>query len=121
MFGNYLMEHPRAVPETYELKRVLAQSFNPKTVAPHQIKGLSDAEAGLYHRIPDQPWVTGGHQKKKPFDCLWIKANPYVVPIFYKPRRYKKVFLIPLSRFMKFTRSVKMTELEAMGFESFNL
>lgn len=121
-FGNYLMKHPRDDGEVYELKRVLAKSFNPKSVEEHQIKGIQASLEGLYYRIPDQPWVQGGFQKKKPFDCLWIKAKRgYIVPIFWQPHKYKKVFLIPIKEFLKFTRSVKMVELEAMGFESFYL
>lgn len=122
LFGKYLINHPREDCETYELKRVLAKSFNPHTVQPHQLKGLLDSLEGMYNRIPDQPWVDGGHQKKKPFDCLWIKAKrAYVVPIFYQPRLFKKVFLIPVKEFLKVTKSIKMETLETMGFESFYL
>lgn len=122
LFGKYLKEHPRQDTEAYELKRVLAKVFNPHTVKEHQERGLLEAQMGMYHRIVDQPWVSGGFQQSKVFDCMWVKARrSYIVPIFYQPRKFKKVFLIPIKEFLKFEKSVKMTTLEEMGFESFYL
>lgn len=119
LFGKYLKLHPREDTETYELKRVTAKCFNPNVVKQCQIDSLRASLKGLYHKIADQPSIC---QLPKPFDCLWIKASrAYIVPIFYQPRKYKKVFLIPIKEFLKFTKSVKMTELETMGFESFYL
>lgn len=119
LLGKYLKDHPRDGTETYEVKRVMAKTFNIKVVEQHQIDGLLASLEGLYQKIADQPIK---QQKSKPFDCLWIVAKrAYVVPIFWKPRKYKKVFLIPIEEFLKFTKSVKMVELEEMAFESFNL
>jgi len=119
LFGKYLKLHPREDTEVYELKRVIANCFNPNVVKQCQIDSLLASLDGLYHKIADQPSIC---QLPKPFDCLWIKATrAFLVPIFYKPRRYKKAFLIPVKEFLKFTKSIKMTELEEMGFESFYL
>lgn len=119
LFGKYLKAHPREDCEVYELKRVLTKCFNPNVVNQAQRDSLQASLDGLYHKIADQPSIC---QLPKPFDCLWVKARrSFIVPIFYSPRKYKKAFLIPIKDFLKFTRSVKMTELEAMNFECFYL
>lgn len=125
-FAKYLKEHPRQDTETYEIKMVKAGSFRLSSVQPHQIEGLLASLGGLGHKISDSPIYAGSKNRftfKKPFDYVMIIARrAYLVPIFYKPRRYKKVFLIPVKEFIKFEgKSIKMSRLEEMGFESFYL
>jgi len=125
-FANYLKKHPREDTEVYEFKMVKSKSFALSSVKEHQIKGLYDALEGLWHKISDSPIFAGMNSKftkQKPFDAVFIKARrAYVVPIFYEPRKFKKVFLIPVREFVKFEgKSIKMIELENKGFESFYL
>lgn len=125
LFSKYIKLHPRQDTETYEIKYVKARSFNPKVVKEHQVKGLLASLEGLGHKISDSPIYEGSKNRftfAKPFDYVLIKARrAYVVPIFYSPRLYKKVFLIPVKEFLKFEKSIKMDVLETMGFESFYL
>lgn len=126
IFSKYLKSHPRSCTECYELKMVKGQSFALKSVQPHQVLGLQTSLEALGYKISDSPIYAGSKNRftfKKPFDYVYIKAsNAYVVPIFYKPRTYKKAFLIPVQEFVKFTgTSIKMSELETRGFENFYL
>ena len=125
LFAKYIKLHPRENTECFEFKMVKSKSFNIKVVKQHQIDGLLSAGEGVWHKISDSPIYAGMKTRftlQKPFDGVFIKSQRnYVCPIFYQPHSYKKVFLIPIKEFLKFTKSVKMTELEAMNFESFYL
>lgn len=100
----------------FELKMVKGNRFAINTVHPHQIEGLLNATQGVYLRIADQPFVTGGFQQKKAFDCMWINgADAYVVPVFYVPRKKKNAYLIPIKEFLKFENK-SVTEEELSGF-----
>lgn len=118
LWGKYLMENPPQEPEAHELKLCKVKTFPFNNVKDHQIKGLLEASSGLYHRIYDQPWVANGFQPQKPFDCMWIKGTRgYVVICFYEPRRYKKVFKIPIDQFISLRdtwprKSIRLDQLE---------
>lgn len=125
IFSNYLKEHSRDFTETYEFKMVKGLSFPFKSVQPHQIIGLQQSKLGLWYKIQDSPFG-GNNQRftsKKPFDGIWMKASEaFVVPIFYKERKYKKAFLIPIEEFLKFQgTSIKLTELESREFTCIHL
>ena len=105
---------------------VKGNSFSLKSVQPHQVLGLQTSLEALGYKISDSPIYAGSKTRftfKKPFDYVFIKAKrAYVTPIFYKPRKYKEVFLIPIQEFIKFSgKSVKMADLEKCGFEHFYL
>jgi hypothetical protein len=121
LWGNYLQKNPPIETEVHELKLCKANSFPFDAVKPHQIIGLLSANDGLYHRIYDQPWIAGtGFQPLKPFDCMYIKGGKgYVVICFYVPRKYKKVFKIPIGEFIKIKsmhprKSIRLAELELL-------
>ena len=91
----------------YELKMVKAGCFNPNVVADHQIAGLQQAKKGLWHKLADMSAING-FGARKPFDTVWIVAEEaYVVPCFYKPRKYKIAVLIPIDEFLKIKASGK--------------
>lgn len=120
LFSKFLKSHPREDTECYEFKMVKANTFNFKTVKEHQVLGLMTSLEGLWHKISDSPIYSGmktSFTNSKPFDAVFIKAKrAYVVPIFYKERKYKRAFLIPIKEFVRLTKtrkSIKMTELES--------
>lgn len=111
----------------YEFKMVKSNRFLFSTVKDHQIEGLLNARRGLWYKIMDSPFG-GNNQRftsKKPFDAVWIVAKEaYVVPIFYKERKYKTAVLIPIVDFLvlnKIQKSVSLTELQQGGFQEYNL
>jgi len=126
LLSKYLKLHPPKDTTTYEIKYIKGNSFRFSSVQPHQIQGLLASLEGLGHKISDSPIYTGSKNRftfKKPFDYVFIKAkNAFITPIFYKERKYKKVFLIPIKEFVKFKgKSIKITVLEEMKFETFLL
>lgn len=111
----------------YEFKMVKGNRFLFSNVKDHQIEGLLNARSGLWYKIMDSPFG-GNNQRftsKKPFDAVWIVANnAYVVPIFYKERKYKIAVLIPIVDFLvlnKCQKSVSLLELQEMGFLEYSL
>jgi len=129
-FSKYLKLHPRKETEVYEFKMIKSKSFPLASVKEHQIAGLEDALEGLWHKISDSPIFAGMNSKftkQKPFDAVFIKAkNAYVVPIFYEPRKFKKAFLIPVVDFVLMKdswprKSIRLEELEELGFEMISL
>lgn len=103
MFGKYLQENPPEKSGVYELKISKGNSLPFDSVKEHQIKGLMEAEKGLFHKISDSPIFAGSKMrftKPKPFDCLFIFATSYVVILFYKPRKPKNVYLIKIRKFI---------------------
>jgi len=102
LWHKYLDENPPGYPEVYELKICKTNRFPFATVKEHQIDGLIQAEKGLFHKISDSPIFAGMKTRftaKKPFDCLWIKADAYVCILFYIPRQPKIVAKIPIHEF----------------------
>ena len=102
--------HPDGT-EIYEIKFLNVdkqKSFAFNRVDQNQIDGLLNSLKGSYLRIMDQPWSSGGYQQKKLCDCIWIKAKQaYVVIVFWKPRKYKNAYLIPIKDFVKLKESWK--------------
>lgn len=102
LWHKYLVDHQPESPEVYELKICKTSRFSFAAVKEHQLKGLKDAESGLFHKISDSP-IFGGMKTrftaKKPFDCLWIKATGYVCVLFYVPRKTKVVVKMSLYAF----------------------
>lgn len=103
---------------------VKGNTFPFKSVKEHQVAGLLKALEGFWYKISDSPIFAGMNSRytaQKPFDGIYIKAKKaFVTPIFYKERRYKKVFLIPIQEFIKLEgKSIKFGELEKTKFESF--
>lgn len=98
-----------------EIKITKTPRFSVNSVKQHQIDGLLGALHGLWYRLPDQPWVSGGFQQKKVFDALWVVASEaYVVPVFYVPRKKKVAYFIPIKEFLKIkSKSVKEEELSS--------
>lgn len=105
----------------FELKIVKSKRFSLNSVHQHQIDGLLGALHGLYLRIADQPFMQGGFQQKKSFDCLWINnAKGFVVPVFYIPRKRKTAYLIPIEEFVKL-EGKSVTEENLSVFPSIDL
>jgi len=123
-FAKFLRTHRREDTECYEFKMIKSDSFNPKLVKQHQIDGLLKAGDGLWYKIQDSPF--GGNNQRftsqKPFDAVYIVSRRnYIVPIFYKERKYKEAILIPIKEFLKIKKSIKRSVLEGMGFEVYYL
>tara|TARA_R100001086_G_scaffold170822_2_gene93345 strand:- start:3291 stop:3719 length:429 start_codon:yes stop_codon:yes gene_type:complete len=106
LFGNYLKKNPPNKSEVYELKVTKQPSVRFDALAPHQVHNLTDAlNYGVYHKISDAPIHRGMRTRftyKKPFDCLYIKAqHAYVVVLFYKPRAEKFAVMIPIYNWLE--------------------
>ena len=102
LWHKYLEDNPPDYPEVYELKICKTNRFPFSAVKEHQIDGLIQAEKGLFYKISDSPIFAGMKTRftaKKPFDCLWIKADAYVCILFYIPRQPKIVAKIPITYF----------------------
>ncbi len=103
LFGRYLQENWNTT-NVFELKLEKGASFRFDRLAVHQRKGLLDAEDnGLYHKISDSPIFAQSMTRfthPKPFDCIYIKSPAYVAICFYKPRKYKKLLLVPIKKFI---------------------
>ena len=99
----------------FELKLCKGTSIGFSSVAEHQREALLQVSTeGLYHKIADSPVSWGGQRftKKKPFDCFYLKGVPaYVVIQFYKPRKKKDVYYIPITRFLKAEEEAKRKSL----------
>ena len=104
MFKYYLELNPPIRFETYELKICKKTSIPFDSVADHQIEGLIRSSEGLYHKISDAPIFAGNKTrftKSKPFDCMYmLGAKPYVVIMFYKPRKPKNTYIIAIDSFL---------------------
>ena len=97
-FGHWLKRHNQN--ETYELKIVKEGPFRFNQVKEHQEQGLLKSVGGIYIKIPDSSSKTG-HSNKKPFDCLFIKANEaYVAVMFYVPFQRQYFYRIPIRHFL---------------------
>lgn len=119
MFGSYLKNNPPKKTEVYELKICKGTSLSFNAIKEHQIKGLLDANTGLYHKITDFPMFAGSRarfNRPKPFDCLvFNKVIGYVVVWFYKPRQKKIFYKIPIKKFLKLKEvSTRKSFTEAM-------
>jgi len=114
-----LQENPPEKSEVYELKISKGNSLPFNAVKEHQIKGLLEAEKGLFHKISDSPIFHGNRMrftKPKPFDCLFIFAISYVAILFYKPRKPKNIYLIKIKTFItekENSNRKSLTELRA--------
>lgn len=123
LFKHHIESKKPSETFVYELKMVKAGCFNPKMVADHQIAGLQCAKNGLWHKLADMSAING-FGARKPFDVVWIVAKEaYVVPVFYRARKFKTAVLIPIDDFLKIKeagKSIKMSDcLER--FEHFSL
>ena len=75
-----------------ELKVCRNRTFNLNDIRENQHQALQDVlGSGRYVRIVDQPYIEGrGFQQKKPFDCLILNGEAWVVIFFYvKGQRLK--------------------------------
>jgi hypothetical protein len=104
LFGKYLTEHPPSTTEVYELKICKGPSLPFDAVKDHQIKGLLEAQNGLYHKITDFPMFAGSKSRfnrPKPFDCICFNnVIGYVVILFYQPRKKKIVYKTSVKNFL---------------------
>jgi hypothetical protein len=88
----------------WELKIEKGKSFAFSRVADHQIDGLQSAKhKGLYYKIADAPFGHSGYRfhKPKPFDCLFIRGDAYVVIVFYEIRKKKRMYWIDVDKFVE--------------------
>lgn len=104
-FKVWLDLNPPAVSTGYELKVSKGNSLAYDRVARHQVKKLREVKGrGMYHKIADAPF---GHSegfrfhKPKPFDCLFLKGEAYVVVLFYQKGRAKQMFFIDVDDWIK--------------------
>lgn len=120
-FSKKIKQLKRKNTEVYELKIVKTNRFALSSVHPHQVESLLEALQGRWLRIADQPFMEGGFQQKKPWDCMWVVASgSFVVPVFFVPRKRKQAYLIPINEFLKLQgKSVKEDQL--LRFENFPL
>lgn len=126
---HYLNDNPPDKPEVYELKLCKTNRFSLAQVKDHQIDGLLKAQLGLFHKISDSPIFSGMMTRftaKKPFDCLWIKADAFVCVMYYIPRKPKYVAKIPILVFMELLKifpkkSITLDEVVTFGAERIKL
>lgn len=92
----------------FELKLVKLhkrKSLPHSDVKPHQVEGLLKAKhEGLFHKISDAPIFPGQRTrftKPKPFDCLVVKGDAYVVICFYEPRKTKEFVAIDIDDWVR--------------------
>ena len=89
----------------FELKLCKNKSIRWDSVAEHQIKALTKAKnEGIYHKISDFPMFAGSKARfnfKKPFDCLYMQGNAYVVVCFYIVRKQKKCYYIDIDKYLE--------------------
>lgn len=125
LFGKYLKENWQGS-AVFELKLEKGTAFAFNRLAEHQVEALLTVQdQGLYHKISDSLPVFGGNKhmrftSKKPFDCLYINSPAYVAICFYKPRKYKKLLLIPINDFLAFRerhsrKSARLNELSEIA------
>jgi len=122
MWRHFLEENPPNQMEVYELKLCKTNRFPFSAVKDHQIEGLKMALSGLFHKISDSPIFAGQKTRftaKKPFDCLWIKANAYVCIMYYIPRKRKQVVKISLSGFMQLKHTLEVRSITFAEFLKF--
>ena len=90
LFGHWLKNNFKSS-AAFELKICKTDRFNLKCIAQHQISNLNLVHHGLFfYKLPDL-----GLQN--PFDCFTLyREEAYVVIFFYKPRRPKVFYMIPV-------------------------
>ena len=102
MFGKWLKEQ-KPCTTAYELKIEKGKAFAFNKVKDHQVDALLEVKyGGLYHKIADNPIYAGKKTRfhiKKPFDCIYIRADAYIVLWFYVPRTPKVAYLIDIDTF----------------------
>lgn len=106
LFKNWLGANMPKVTTAYELKLEKGKSIAFDRVYDHQVSGLRMAKyGGLYHKISDVPFNHSNgfrFNKPKPFDCMvLVKAEAYVVILYYKPRKEKRVYFIDIDAWIK--------------------
>jgi len=119
LWRNYCEKNNPADSEVYELKICKTKKFAFNNVKLHQIEGLLKAQKGLFHKISDSPIFPGMKTRftaKKPFDCLWMKGEGFVVILFYIPRKPKQVIKMRVEDFIKMVErhDKKSASLEEM-------
>ena len=117
LWHNYLDNNPPEVSEAHELKLCKDNSFAFDRVSDNQIDCLKKASTGFYYKISDMA-AQNGFASPKPFDDFYMtKSIGYVVICFYVPRKYKKVFKIPIDQFIQIRdtwpkKSIRLDQLE---------
>jgi len=121
---KWILAHPPQQTELYELKFINTtkiKSFAFDRVDQHQVDGLLASLEGIFQRIMDQPWSSGGFQQKKLCDSMYIKAyQAWVVIVFYQPRKAKETVMIPVKKFIELKKkwprkSIKLDELREVS------
>lgn len=112
LFTQWARENPPGVSTAWELKLEKGKSMLFSRVAPHQIEGLLNVKhRGQYHKISDMPLRAAGKAgfmrfgKPKPFDCLYLSGEAYVVVLFYVPREPKVMHFIDIDVWIKETQT----------------
>lgn len=78
----------------FELKITKTEKLYYKQVKSHQYHYLEEStKDGTYHKISDQSLDV------KPYDCFLLKGDAYVVLMFFKPKKKKIAYLIPIKNF----------------------
>ena len=90
LFRNWLKANWKQS-SAFELKICKTDRFNLKCIAEHQLANLELANNGLFfYKLPDL-----GLQN--PFDCFTLfQEEGYIVLFFYKPRKPKVFYIIPI-------------------------
>lgn len=111
----------------FELKFCKGTSLPFSSLAEHQEKALlaTTSEEGLFHKITDAPFFKDAQNKMrftrpKPFDCFYLQCTPaYIVIMFWKPRKKKNVYYIPIFAFVSMRESAERKSItESMAKES---
>jgi len=105
--GKYYLKHA-TTNVAWEAKITKTNRLPFKCLMAHQEEKLLEAERALAEKIDDVG------RRKKPFDgFVLVKAESYVIAIYYKPRE-TQVFQIPIRNFLhqKYTSGEKSLSLE---------
>lgn len=91
LFRNWLKANWKSS-AAFELKICKTDRFNLKCIAPHQIANLELANKGLFY------WKLADLGLQNAFDCFTLYQVPaFVVIFFYKPRKPKEFYMIPIA------------------------
>jgi hypothetical protein len=114
-FYEWIKDNQPELSAAYELKICKSSSIPFDSVKEHQIEKLRQVkQKGLYHKISDVPF---GHangfrfHKPKPFDCLFVRGDAWIVILFYKPRKKKEALFIDVDKFVEESKTVTRKSL----------
>lgn len=90
----------------FELKLNKTKSFAFSKVPEHQREALLNVKNnGQYHKISDSfiydKKLGRRFPSRKPFDCINIQGNSYVVICFYEPRVKKTLYFVDIEIFLQ--------------------